>query len=50
MFISEGDLQQFLLLKGGTEMQKPYKTVLWHGNKVISDDNQFPNFMYTTFQ
>ena len=49
MFISEGIYSKFVSLKGRTEIEKPY-SFFFHDNKVISDDNKFSNFMYTTFQ
>ena len=51
MFISEGIYSKFVSLKGRTEIEKSYSFFSFFGeNKVISDDNKFPNFMYTTFQ
>ena len=49
MFISEGIYSKFVSLKGRTEIEKPY-SFFFYANKVISDDNKFPNFMYTTLQ
>lgn len=46
MFISEGIYSKFVSLKGRTEIEKPY-SFFFYANKVISDDNKFPNFTYT---